>query len=86
MTFLNHARRVFTLFTLCAAFAIVASAQFESATVLGTVTDPSNAPISGASVTLTNVRTGVSVKSKRIPTEITSSSTSTWQLTWFTSK
>ncbi|HVO98371.1 MAG TPA: TonB-dependent receptor [Bryobacteraceae bacterium] len=60
----NLAQRVFTLLTLCAASAIVASAQFESATVLGTVTDPSNAPVSGASVTLTNVRTGVSVKTQ----------------------
>jgi hypothetical protein len=64
MRFSNQARRVFTLVTLCAASAIVASAQFESGTVLGTVTDPSNSIIAGASVTLTNVRTGVSVKSK----------------------
>jgi hypothetical protein len=59
----NQAGSVFTLLTLCAASAIVASAQFESATVLGTVTDPSNAPVADASVTLTNIRTGVSVKS-----------------------
>jgi hypothetical protein len=64
MHFLNHAGRVSALFVLCAASAIIASAQFESATVLGTVTDPSGLPVSGASVTLINVRTGVSVKSK----------------------
>lgn len=64
MHFSSQARRVSTLLALCAASAIVAFAQFESATVLGTVTDPSNLPISGASVTLTNFRTGVSVKSK----------------------
>jgi hypothetical protein len=63
MRFYKQAQRVFTILTLCASSAIVASAQFESATVLGTVTDPTNAPIQGASVTLTNVRTGVSVKS-----------------------
>lgn len=59
----NHARSVLALLSLCAASAIIATAQFESATVLGTVTDPSNAPVSAASVTLINIRTGVSVKS-----------------------
>ena len=63
MQLLSPARRVFTLLALCAASAIFAFPQFESASVLGTVTDPSNAPVSGASVTLTNVRTGTSVKS-----------------------
>ncbi len=57
-------RSVFTLLSLFAASTFAASAQFESATVLGTVTDPSNSPVSGASVVLTNVRTGVAVKSK----------------------
>ena len=37
-----------------------AFAQVTSATVLGTVTDPSNAPISNAAVTVTNVSTGIS--------------------------
>jgi hypothetical protein len=63
MSFFFQAQRVSGLITLCVATAIVASAQFESATVLGTVIDPTNSPIPGASVTLTNVRTGVSVKS-----------------------
>jgi Carboxypeptidase regulatory-like domain len=63
MRFSNQAWRVFTLLTICAASAAVGSAQFESAAALGTVTDPSNAPISAASVTLTHMRTGVSVKS-----------------------
>ncbi len=35
----------------------VAFAQFESGSVLGTIRDPSNAAVSGASVTLENVRT-----------------------------
>ena len=64
MYFFHKAQRVFTLITLCAAFALAAMAQFESATVLGTVTDPTSLPISGASVTLTNVRTGVSAKTQ----------------------
>jgi hypothetical protein len=57
----RQATRVSTLLLLSA---ISALAQFESATVLGTVTDPSSAPVAGASVTLTNVRTGISIKSK----------------------
>jgi hypothetical protein len=61
MQILRHTSRVSAL----AVFAAVSMmAQFESATVLGTITDPSNAPVSGASVTLTNVRTGVSQKAK----------------------
>jgi len=64
MHFAKLAKRFSTLLILCAASAFVASAQFESATVLGTVTDPSGATIQGASVTLTNLRTGVSQKGK----------------------
>jgi hypothetical protein len=37
-------------------------AQFESATVLGTIHDPSRAVINAAAVTLLNVKTGVSVR------------------------
>src|SRR5882724_9381380 len=60
----NQAQRVLRLALLCAATAVVASAQFESATVLGTITDPSAAPVSGATITLTNLRTGVSQASR----------------------
>ncbi len=38
--------------------------QFESGTVLGTVHDPSGATIGGASVTLENTKTGVTLQSK----------------------
>ncbi len=62
MLLTNQARRVFTLAILFAASALVAPAQFESATVLGTVTDPSSLPVPGATVTLINVRTGVDIK------------------------
>lgn len=41
-----------------------AFAQFESGTVLGSVHDPSHAVVSGALVTLINVRTGVETSSK----------------------
>jgi hypothetical protein len=37
-------------------------AQFDTATVLGTISDASNARVSGASVTLTNVETGIAAK------------------------
>src|SRR5215472_1298248 len=37
-------------------------AQFETAEVLGTVRDPSSAPIPGAAVTLTNIDTGIEAK------------------------
>ena len=42
--------------------AALALAQFESGSVLGTITDPSGNVISGAAITLTNVRTGTSLK------------------------
>jgi hypothetical protein len=64
MRLFNQAQRVSTLIALCAATAIVSYAQFESATVLGAITDPSGNAIAGAAVTLTNVRTGVSSKTK----------------------
>jgi len=64
MHFVKHTKRTLTLLMLCAGSAFLASAQFESATVLGTVTDPSGAPIASASVTLTNVRTGVTQTGK----------------------
>src|SRR5262245_46739096 len=39
-------------------------AQFDSASVLGTVRDPSGAVITGARITLRNVNTGVTAKAK----------------------
>jgi hypothetical protein len=44
--------------------ACLSFAQFESGSVLGTITDPSGNVISGVSITLTNVRTGTSFKTK----------------------
>jgi len=40
-------------------FVLAAFGQYDTASVLGTVTDPSNAVVSGVKVTLENVRTGV---------------------------
>jgi outer membrane receptor protein involved in Fe transport len=48
---------VLCLFVLAASAAF---AQFETATVLGTVKDPSGAVVPGAKVTLENIKTGVS--------------------------
>ena len=39
-------------------------AQFETASVLGTVRDPSGAVIAGARITLRNVNTGITANSK----------------------
>jgi hypothetical protein len=62
MRFIDSTRRTLVL-TLCAlALAAPALAQFESATVLGTVHDPSKAVVYAAAVTLVNVKTGVSVQ------------------------
>ncbi|HVW11255.1 MAG TPA: TonB-dependent receptor [Bryobacteraceae bacterium] len=44
--------------------AVLSFAQFESGSVLGTITDPSDEVVSGASVTLTNVGTGTSLKTE----------------------
>jgi hypothetical protein len=57
---LQQATCVFTLLLLSAA---LSQAQFESGSVLGTITDPTGNAVSGASITLTNVRTGTSLKS-----------------------
>ena len=62
MRFIDSTRRVFALILCALASAALALAQFESATVLGTVHDPSKAVISAAAVTLVNVETGVSVQ------------------------
>src|SRR5258708_1222887 len=55
----HQATRVSALLFLSACLSF---AQFESGSVLGTITDPSDHVVSGASVTLTNVRTGTSLK------------------------
>src|ERR1022692_2542080 len=41
---------------------ILVWAQFETAEVLGTVTDPSGGAVAGASITLTNLDTAIQVK------------------------
>ena len=50
------------VFVLCAIFGLwtPAAAQFETASVVGTVRDLSGAIVAGATVTLTNIETGVS--------------------------
>jgi hypothetical protein len=40
-------------------FVLAAAGQYETASVLGTVTDPSSAVVAGVKVTLENIRTGV---------------------------
>lgn len=52
-------RRIFTLGLLAALFSTVALAQTITATIRGTVTDPSGAIVPGAKVAVTNVNTGV---------------------------
>ena len=51
--------RLIILLLTCAGLCL---AQFETATVLGTVTDPTNAVIAGVRMTLENVATGVRVE------------------------
>ena len=51
-----------------------ALAQFETATVLGTVRDASNAVVPEATVTLDEYRDGVSAPGRRMPKAATSSS------------
>ncbi|MBI4891591.1 MAG: TonB-dependent receptor [Acidobacteria bacterium] len=45
-------------------FTLSAFAQFDSATVLGTIKDPSGAVVAGAKVELTNVKTGIVMKAQ----------------------
>ena len=52
---------VWLLFTGCC------MAQFETASVLGTVRDPSGAVIAGARITLRNIHTGISASGKTDP-------------------
>ena len=47
------------LFALLTLIPATAHAQFDAATVLGRVTDPSNASVPGATVTLTNLSTQI---------------------------
>src|SRR5437899_6208469 len=55
---------LFSLLSLAIVFSTVCLGQFETATVLGTVHDPSGAAMVGGKVTLENVKTGVSIVSK----------------------
>ena len=50
-----------TIIVLSIAMARTAHAQFETATVLGTVRDATGAVVPAATVTLTNTATGVSM-------------------------
>src|SRR5262245_31325413 len=53
----------FCLFRAVLTIALIvpfAGAQFDTATVLGTVSDASKLPIGGSTVTLTNLETGIS--------------------------
>ncbi len=43
-------------------FTALAAAQFESAEVLGSISDPSGGPVAGAAVSLKNLGTGIEVK------------------------
>ncbi|HEX3742754.1 MAG TPA: TonB-dependent receptor [Bryobacteraceae bacterium] len=57
-----NTRKYICVSTLLLFTAVLGWAQFESGTVLGTITDPAGNAVSGASVTLSNVRTGTSFK------------------------
>src|SRR5262245_10392070 len=56
-----NVRRAFFLALLLSVFASRAGAQFETASVVGTVRDSSGGVVAGATVTLTNTATAVSV-------------------------
>ena len=62
MSFLGFVRRSTWLCVLIPASLMFG--QFESGTVLGTVTDPAGAAVPNATVTLENTRTGVDVQTK----------------------
>jgi Carboxypeptidase regulatory-like domain/TonB dependent receptor-like, beta-barrel len=53
---------LFVSFIISLLMAPALFAQFETSEVLGTVRDPSNAPVPGATVTLTNQQTGIEAK------------------------
>lgn len=56
MLMLQHQRHFLTLLVLCASSAL---AQFDSAAVLGTISDATKSAVANANVTLRNVQTGV---------------------------
>jgi len=58
-----HLRHCTFVFALVASSAI-SFGQFESATVLGTVYDPSHAVLNNATVTLISARTGVKLETE----------------------
>src|SRR5579871_606950 len=62
MKSIRRGSRIPSLVLCAVAAAGLALAQFESATVLGTVHDPSNAVVAHAAVTLVNEKTGVSAQ------------------------
>lgn len=58
-TFSGAAKNALALFIVLTFFIVSVSAQFETATVLGTIRDANDAVIEGASVTLKNTQTGI---------------------------
>jgi hypothetical protein len=59
-----HIRKATSVSALFVLSAALCQAQFESGSVLGTITDPSGNAVANASITLTNVRTNTSQKTK----------------------
>lgn len=57
-------RAFYGVAAVCLLTTSVLHAQFDTATVLGTVTDPSGAHIAGAAVTLKNVATGITAEAR----------------------
>ena len=55
---LTHLKRFFVAGAMCAAAARL-MAQSNTATILGTVTDPTGATVAGATITVTNINTRV---------------------------
>jgi carboxypeptidase family protein len=53
---LRHLLATLVLVVLCS---LIASAQFDTGTIAGTVTDPSGAMVAGATITITNVGTSI---------------------------
>jgi hypothetical protein len=57
-------RKVSAVALLTLLSAVLSNAQFESGSVLGAITDPAGSPVSGANITLTNIRTNTSLRAK----------------------